>query len=224
MKINTATAALGAAVFALSSGVFLVHVEARADQATPAAAQTTAQTTRPDSGNTVTDAWITMKVHSQFVPENALEGSDIDVDTAGGTVTLTGTVKTEAGRQRAVAIAKATDGVKAVNDKLRIGTAEGLAEQAGSVAREAARDTESAAKSAAVAVTDGWLKSKIYAQYITEDALDDSEIDIDVDGGVVTLNGTVRTAAGKARATEIARATDGVKRVNDTLRVSATSN
>ena len=53
-----------------------------------------------------------MKVHSQFVPENVLENSDIDVETKAGVVTLMGTVPTAAGKTRAVAIAKATDGVK----------------------------------------------------------------------------------------------------------------
>ena len=35
-------------------------------------------------------------------------------------VTLNGTVKTEAGKTRAVAIAKATDGVKSVHDSLKV--------------------------------------------------------------------------------------------------------
>lgn len=54
------------------------------------------------------------------MPEDALEGSVINVDTMAGVVTLTGTVPTQAGRTRALALAKATDGVKSVNDRLRI--------------------------------------------------------------------------------------------------------
>jgi hyperosmotically inducible protein len=72
-------------------------------------------------------------------------------------------------------------------------------------------------------VTDGWITSKIYAQFITEDALEDSNVDVDTRRGVVTLNGTVRTPAAKTRALEIAKATDGVKSVKDNLRVSAKS-
>jgi hyperosmotically inducible periplasmic protein len=37
-----------------------------------------------------------------------------------GVVVLMGTVPTEAGRARAVAIAKATDGVKSVHDSLKV--------------------------------------------------------------------------------------------------------
>jgi hyperosmotically inducible protein len=123
-------------------------------------------------------------------------------------------------------------------DKLRIGPAEreleDVAHDAGeattSAAKEVAKDTTSAAKEVAkdtkvVAktgerkVTDGWVKSKIFAQYLTESALEDSDIDIDVANGVVTLNGTVKTAAGKARAVAIAKDTDRVSGVKDNLKV-----
>jgi osmotically-inducible protein OsmY len=54
------------------------------------------------------------------VGEDALEGSDINVDTNDHVVTLKGTVASGAGRSRAVAIAKATKGVTRVVDELTI--------------------------------------------------------------------------------------------------------
>ncbi|HTV02816.1 MAG TPA: BON domain-containing protein [Luteitalea sp.] len=177
------------------------------------------------TGNAITDSWITMKVHSQFIPEDALEDSDIDVDTKAGVVTLNGTVVTAAGRSRAVAIAKATDGVKSVSDRLRVAPATGdhdtreAAGKAGAAAREGAREAKEAGRGAGNAVTDGWLTSKIYAQYIDEDALDDSDIDVDTNRGVVTLTGTAKTRAGVARAEAIAKATEGVKSVANRIKV-----
>jgi hyperosmotically inducible periplasmic protein len=169
-----------------------------------------AKDTAKKSGNAITDGWITMKVHSQFIPEDALENSDIDVDTKNGIVTLNGTVASAAGKTRAVAIAKATDGVTSVRDNLRI----------------AAVDKSAAAKGTAGTtgkpVTDGWIKSKIAAQYVTEDSLDNSDIDIDVTRGAVVLKGAVRTPAARERAAAIAKATDGVKGVTNNLKVSAT--
>ena len=186
----------------------------------------------------VKDKWVTMKIHSMFVPEDALEGSNIDVDTVNGVVTLSGTVVSEAGRARALAIAKSTDGAKSVVDKLRIGGAErelddvahdvGKATKAGAkevakdtkaATKEVTKDTKAAVKTAGRKITDGWVKSKIYAQYLTEKTLDDSDIDIDVANGVVTLNGTVKTAAGRARAVAIAKATDRVRSVKDNLKI-----
>ncbi len=163
------------------------------------------------SGNVFKDGWITMKIHSQYIPEDSLDGSNIDVDTTAGVVTLTGTVATEAGKARAVAIAKATDGVKSVTDKLRVAAADSKVDTG------AARD---AGKKTGRAVNDGWIKSKIYAQFLTDwKTLDDSDIDIDVAKGAVTLRGTVKTEAAKTRAVAIAKGTDGVKSVNDSLKV-----
>jgi osmotically-inducible protein OsmY len=181
----------------------------------PKTASQKAGDTARQSGNAITDSWITMKVHSQFIPEDALEGSDIDVDTNAGVVTLKGTVLTAAGKTRAVAIAKATDGVKSVTDQLKIAPA--AARDAGAKAGAA---TKEATGTAGRAVTDGWIKSKIYAQYLTEDALDDSDIDLDVTKGAVVLNGAVRSDAGRTRAAEIAKATDGVASVKNNLKVT----
>jgi len=193
------------------------------------------------TGNAITDSWITMKVHSQFVPEDALEDSDIDVETRAGVVTLTGTVATAAGKSRAVAIAKATEGVKSVSDRLRVapedadddddrapaaGTAAGAAAREGAretkaAAREGARDTKAAGRSAGRGMSDGWITSKIYADFIDEAPLEDSDIDVDVERGVVTLTGTVASKAGMAHAAAVAQKIEGVKSVRNNLKVRA---
>jgi len=204
-----------------------------------------AKTAASNSGNAIKDSWITMKVHSQFVPEDALENSDIDVDTRAGVVTLNGSVASAAGKARAVAIAKATEGVKTVTDNLRVAAApdstaaaRAAGRDAGDKTREAGRDaadnTRDAGRTAARntkegakdvagtsgrAMSDGWIKSKIAAQYVTEDSLDNSDIDIDVAKGMVVLNGAVRTAAAKNRATALAKATEGVTGVKNNLKV-----
>jgi len=73
------------------------------------------------AGDKISDAWITTKVNWFFVGEDLLENSDIDTDTKKGVVTLKGTVKTDAGKKRAVALAKGVDGVKNVIDQMKIG-------------------------------------------------------------------------------------------------------
>ena len=72
------------------------------------------------TGETITDAWITTKVKWFYVGADDLKGSDINVDTKDNVVTLKGTVKSEAGRAKAIALAKDTDGVKRVVDQLTI--------------------------------------------------------------------------------------------------------
>ena len=218
--------------FGRSTGMFALAVlTLTVALAVPAVAQTTA----------VKDGWLVTKIHSDLVDEDVLSGSNIDVDVKNGVVTLQGTVTSEAGRARAIAEAKKTSGVKNVVDQLRIGpahsggnvdkaqdktanAAEKAADKTANAADKAGDKTASAAKSTGRAIDDGWIKSKIYAQYMTEwnSVLDDSDIDVDVQNNVVTLNGTVKSAAAKAKAVSIAKATDGVKSVNDNLRVGST--
>ena len=142
-------------------------------------------------------------------------------------------------------MAKANDGVKGVTDQLRIAprlprAADGqgrrqdgqdgrqgrrqdgqTADKAEDKMDKAGDKTASAAKKTGRNIDDGWIKSKIYAQYMADwnTVLDDSDIDIDVKNNVVTLNGTVKSAAAKAKAVSIAKATDGVKSVKDNLRL-----
>jgi hyperosmotically inducible protein len=160
--------------------------------------------------NAVTDGWITLRIHSQFVPADALEGSNIDVDTNAGVVTLSGIVPNEAARAKAVSIAKATDGVKSVNDRMKIGNAESAIDPKSP--REAGRSTGRT-------ITDGWVKAMIHGQFIPEKALSDSDVDVHVKNGVVTLTGTVKSEAGRAKAVEIAKGTAGVKSVTETLKI-----
>ena len=69
------------------------------------------------------------------------------------------------------------------------------------------------------AITDSWITTKIHADFLNEDALKGSDINVDTNDHVVTLKGTVATAAGKARAEEIAKTTKGVTRVVNTLAI-----
>ena len=53
----------------------------------------------------------------------------------------------------------------------------------------------------------------------TADDLRDSTINVDVDNGVVTLTGTVASAAQKTRAQTVARGVEGVTNVRNNLTV-----
>jgi hyperosmotically inducible protein len=179
-----------------------------------------------DQTGAIKDAWLVMKVHSEMVDEDLLDGADIDVDVKDGVVTLQGTVTSEAARARALEVARKNDGVKSVVDQLKIaparrGTMDTTAGPAARTGERAADKTAGAAQKTGRAIDDGWIKSKIYAQYLADwnSILDDSDIDIDVDNNVVTLNGTVKSAEAKSKAVATAKATDGVKSVRDMLKV-----
>ena len=70
------------------------------------------------TGEKITDGWITTKVNTRFVDETLLKDSKINVDSKDHVVTLKGTVKSDAAKARAVAIARGTEGVVRVIDQL----------------------------------------------------------------------------------------------------------
>jgi osmotically-inducible protein OsmY len=72
------------------------------------------------TGQPIDDGWITSKVMWFFVRDRLLDGSEIEVYTRDGVVTLGGTVDAEPARARAVSLAMRTDGVRRVIDELRV--------------------------------------------------------------------------------------------------------
>ncbi|MCQ4313056.1 BON domain-containing protein [Stutzerimonas sp. VN223-3] len=71
--------------------------------------------TMDKAGDAVSDTWITTKVKSSLLAEDATPGMDIEVETKDGVVSLSGTVATEAEREMAVNKAKAVKGVRDVS-------------------------------------------------------------------------------------------------------------
>lgn len=67
-----------------------------------------------DAGEVASDTWITTKVKSSLLADDATPGMDISVETKDGVVSLAGTVPTEAQREAAIAKAKSIKGVREV--------------------------------------------------------------------------------------------------------------
>jgi hyperosmotically inducible periplasmic protein len=76
---------------------------------------------RETSQKEVFDPLVTAKVKTRIIKDDLLDKSDINVDTdADGMVTLKGWVPTEAARTRALELARTTEGVRKVVDRLEI--------------------------------------------------------------------------------------------------------
>ena len=86
--------------------------------------------------------------------------------------------------------------------------------------KERAKETVHTAKDRAEdAVTSAALTSKIKAKMALDDSVTASAIDVDTDGGVVTLTGDVESADERTRAVRIAMETAGVTKVVNRLKV-----
>src|ERR1041384_8190142 len=82
------------------------------------------------------------------------------------------------------------------------------------------REAKESGRTVGTGVNDGWLWVKTRFDLAAADDLRDSTINVDVDKDVVTLTGTVASAAQKARAESVAKAVEGVKGVRNQLKVS----
>ena len=71
-------------------------------------------------GDKIDDAAITAKVKTALIGEPGLKAMQIDVDTADGVVTLSGTVDSRTNVNRAIQVAQTVEGVRSVDNRLSV--------------------------------------------------------------------------------------------------------
>ena len=175
------------------------------------------------------DGWITTKIQAKYFADDDVRARYIDVDTRDGRVTLRGYVENRTVLDHVATIAANTDGVRAVDNQIKIGQAPAdVVDRTRSVVNDAAVATsgrlEAAAERAAPVIEDARITTTIQARYFLDDLVKARRIDIDTQGGVVTVRGAVASEDERARALTIARETQGVTRVEDALTVDASVN
>jgi len=167
------------------------------------------------------DPGITTAVKTKLAADDTVKAYQINVDTQGGVVTLTGTVPSAAARDKALELARGTDGVTRVEDRLTVNAAATVDERAQQQGRDAAAKAGDAAAGAGAAVTDAGITAAVKTRLLADPDVAGLRIDVDTRDKVVTLTGTVATAAQKTEAGTIARDTTGVASVVNNLRVGS---
>ncbi len=142
------------------------------------------------------DAAITSQVASKLAADPQQVEYEIAVDTQDGVVRLRGAVETAEMRSAAEQLAWATEGVRSVDNQLRVG--------------------ELAARKS---LTDAWLVTKLRSRLAADPAVNAFDIDVDALDGQVTLSGLVSGERAREQAERIAKATEGVNRVRNEIRV-----
>jgi osmotically-inducible protein OsmY len=184
-----------------------------------------------------TDAGITTAVKAKLAADDIVKAYQIDVDTDKRVVTLAGHVETTVAKDQAIKLARDTDGVRDVVDKLSVSETaatsgrlddldvtrpvdEGdLDEQAKAQGQDAGRRASDAADKTGAVVADSAMTAAVKAKLVADEKVAGLEIDVDTKNGVVTLNGDVRSQAEADAAIRIARGTEGVRNVVSKLRV-----
>ena len=145
----------------------------------------------------MSDMWITTAAKVNLLTNSETPGTEINVDTKNGVVTLFGMVPTEASKRAAEATVAKVSGVRQVRNQLQV-------------------VAESAQK--AVKANDAEIKELI-AKRLTDAHMEDANISVEVKDGVARLTGKVDDQGDRIRGLTIARATAGVRSVEDGIQV-----
>lgn len=155
----------------------------------------------PALAQTVKDANVEARVAAQLLWNKHTRGSDIDVATAYGRVTLTGRAASAEAVDWARKIARSTRGVSEV--------IEDVAVESGGGKRSEERER----------LSDSRITARVARTLHFNQILDDSAIDVSTVNGVVTLQGTVASEHQRRVATTLARNVYGVEGLEANLRI-----
>ena len=175
------------------------------------------------SKTTMTDAQLENSIRSKLDSDAQLKAANlrISANAARNEATLSGAVDSQASRTRAVELAKSGNASLVITDNITVKPreltrAEYTEEQARSERTKAKDYKEKIGDS----LDDAWIHTKIVAKLIGDATTPERKINVDVVNNAVTLRGAVDTQDQKSEAERIARTTEGVKNVNNQLKIT----
>jgi hyperosmotically inducible periplasmic protein len=171
---------------------------------------------------TITDSELKDQIEARINSDAQLRAAnvDIDADADRNMVTLSGTVATEALRMKAADMAKAAHPGLSVQNKIEVKQGEvSRSEYTREHARQEVDRARTNNQTVGDSVDDAWIHAKIVTKLLTDKDTPERKINVDVMNNVVTLRGWVDTAQAKQEAERIAKETEGVKSVNNQLKI-----
>jgi hyperosmotically inducible protein len=162
----------------------------------------------------VADAELQKNVATVLSRDAALSDSSVKVASVhDGVVLLSGTAKTLSAHRRALADARAVPGVKRVSTEIQSPDRLGDEEIA---SRGPITDKDGSLKSAAY---DAWITTDAKTRLLATADVPALDINVDTNGGVVTLFGAVPSESAKRLAEAEVKKVDGVKSVDNQLQI-----
>ena len=196
------------------------------------------------------DAMITSKIKTGFIKDKIVRSRNYNVDTSGGVVTVRGKARSQAEADRALEIAKNTQGVSSVKNEIQVvpGTDKVATDKpkSSSKTKTAAagdptprnstppseqpkeRTASTGTKASGSASTskeggspDALITTKIKAEHAKDKDVSATKISVDTTNGVVTLSGTAKSKAEADKAEMLAKNVKGVTSVKNNIKVEA---
>ena len=153
------------------------------------------------------DSGVTAKVKAKLAIDDTVKAYQIAVTTQDKVVTLSGSVSTEEERERALQLARETEGVVDVRNQIMVRTSDESGD---------APDTD---RTVGQVIADAGITAAVKANLLEDPTVRGLRIDVDTREGVVYLTGIVRNDREKDRAVEIALNTNDVRDVQADLRI-----
>jgi len=146
----------------------------------------------------------------------------VEVDKEKRLATLSGTVTSESLRAKAIELARSAQPDLMIEDRIEVGSGEiSRQDYTQDMAKEEWKKAEEFGEKVGDRIEDAWIHSKIVAKLIASSKTQERTIDVDVVNGKVTLRGTAQSAAQKSEAERVAKETEGVKNVNNQIKITA---
>jgi osmotically-inducible protein OsmY len=148
------------------------------------------------------DAWIDGKAETTLLLNGNLNSFNINTDVKNGKVMLTGKVSSEVDKALAEELIENLEGVTSVDNNLTVVANE----------RNMAKDGSK--------LTDAKIATVVKTRLLFESEVSGTAINVDVNKGVVTLNGNVDSDSERDLAEAIAKKSKDVTRVDNKLKVA----
>ena len=152
------------------------------------------------------DAWIDGKAETTLLLNGNLDSFDINTDVKNGTVILTGKVKSEVDKALAEELIANLDGVKRVENSLTVVKNDSASDESDDTIGQRLKDTK--------------IETVVKTRLLFESEIRGTKIEVEVEKGVVTLTGMVKSTAAKDLAGAIAKGATDVTKVVNELKIS----
>jgi len=142
----------------------------------------------------MSDSWVTSKTKIALFADDRVKGRQVHVETKDGVVMLRGKVDSAEAKSAALEIAKGIEGVKNVKNELQV---------------------VAPSKRSEVAADDKVVAKNVQSKFKADPQL--KNVKVEVNKGVVSLSGEVKSIDASAKASEVARSVAGVRSVKNDL-------
>src|SRR6266852_1502058 len=202
MRSNFAVISLSIAALVFAAGPAFAQTSADKPTMKEKADQTgdKIKSTAQDAKQGMSDSWITSKTKIALFADERVKGRQVHVETKDGMVMLRGKVDSAEAKAAAVEVTKGIEGVKDVKNELQV--------VAPSHRSEVTADDKVIAKN---------VQSKLKSDPQLKNAK------AEVNNGVVSLTGEVKSIDASAKASEVARGVAGVRSVKNDLTYASRS-